>query len=301
MKSKSGNQFARSKRASRNNWKPYVDMELLRPAQEEMIGATVQTGKKAAERLATASNLSSAEIRKLNNQVKLGHAARVDLFGPNIRLALRHAHSHNKGFLDINDLEIYAAHGLWRATDTFNPELGYRFTTYATPWIKSYLQRGRLSERLIQLPEDVWIEVNALLYFQSQFEVKFLRKPTVSEVASALGKSAARVQELMDFAHDPVSYDKVIGEDDLTMIDLLTDDDYVGLIKVEHNVEVDALLTNVTEMERTVMLGRAGVEGATTSRRAVARRTGISESAVRNIEQSALGRLRAIGHEDGGR
>ena len=301
MKSKSGNQFARSKRASRNNWKPYVDMELLRPAQEEMIGATVQTGKKAAERLATASNLSSAEIRKLNNQVKLGHAARVDLFGPNIRLALRHAHSHNKGLLDINDLEIYAAHGLWRATDTFNPELGYRFTTYATPWIKSYLQRGRLSERLIQLPEDVWIEVNALLYFQSQFEVKFLRKPTVSEVASGLGKSAARVQELMDFAHDPVSYDKVIGEDDLTMIDLLTDDDYVGLIKVEHNVEVDALLTNVTEMERTVMLGRAGVEGATTSRRAVARRTGISESAVRNIEQSALGRLRAIGHEDGGR
>ena len=301
MKSKSGNQFARSKRASRNNWKPYVDMEFLRPAQEEMIGATVQTGKKAAERLATASNLSSAEIRKLNNQVKLGRAARVDLFGPNIRLALQHAHSHNRGFLDINDLEIYAAHGLWRATDTYNPELGYRFTTYATPWIKSYLQRGRISERLIQLPEDVWIEVNAILVFQSQFKVRHHREPLISEVAVELGKTEARVKELLGFAQDPVYYDMVIGEDELTMGDLLTDDSYLGLIQVERSVEVDALLTNLTEPERRVILGRAGVNGTKASRQAVARSSGVSESAVRNIEKSALERLRELGNQDGGR
>ena len=301
MKSKSGNQFANVKRASRNNWKPYVDMELLRPAQEELIGATVQTGKKAAERLATASNLSNAEIRKLNSQVKLGQAARIDLFGPNIRLALQHAHKRNQGFEDINDLEIYAAHGLWRATDTFNPELGYRFTTYATPWIKSFLQRGRISDQLIQLPEDVWIEVKALKFFQSEFEVLHHRVPLISEMAAELGKTEARVKELLSFAQTPVFYDKVVGEDETTMVDLMPDESYLGLIQIERGLEVDGLLGQLTEPERRVIVGRAGLNGGNASRRAVARSAGVSESAVRKYEQSALERLSGFDNVDGGR
>lgn len=301
MKSQSSNRFARSKRRSHNNWKPYVDMPLLRPAQEEMFGATVQMGKKAAERLATASNLSRVEIRKLTTQVNLGHAARIDLFGPNIRLALQHAHSQNKGIVEIDDLEIFAAHGLWRATDTYNPELGYRFTTYATPWIKSYLQRGRLSERLIQLPEDVWIEVNAMLYFQSQFEVQFQREPLIAEIAEGLGKPEARVKQLLAFANDAISYDKVVGEDDLTMADFLADENYVGLVTVERQVEVDILLKGLTEPERRVMLQRAGATRHTASRPAVARATGVSETAVRNLEKSALERLRGLGQPEVGR
>ena len=295
MKSQSGNQFARSKRRSHNNWKPYVDMPLLRPAQEELFGATVQTGKKAAQRLQSASNLSRAEIRKLTTQVKLGHAARIDLFGPNIRLALQHAHTQNKGIVEVDDLEIFAAHGLWRATDTYNPELGYRFTTYATPWIKSYLQRGRLSERLIQLPEDVWIEVNAMLFFQSQFEVQFQREPLVAEIATGLDKSELRVKELLGFANDAVSYDKVVGDDDLTMADFLADENYVGLAAVEQTVEIDTLLQNVTDSERLILLGRAGAQGARRSRHAVARTAGVSENTVRKLEASALERLRDLG------
>lgn len=290
---KSGNRYATSKRRSGNNWKPYVDMALLRPAQEEMFGVAVQAGKQAEMRLATASNLSAVEMRKLKSQVKVGHAARIDLFGPNIRLALKHAHSWNRGYGDIDDLEIYAAHGLWRATATFDPEKGFRFTTYATPWIKSYLQRGRLSDRLIQLPEDVWIEVNAMLHFQSQYLVRTQREATVEEVAEALHRPVARIYELMKYAHEPISYDQYVGDDDdVAIIELVADDTYVGLDRVEDLVAADQILAHLDDTQRRVIAERAGMQGKRTSRRVVSRELGVSEGNVREIEKTALGRLR---------
>lgn len=299
---KAGNRYATSKRRSRNNWKPYVDMPLLRPAQEEMFAVAVQTGKQAASRLATASTLTAVELRKLQAQVQVGQAARIDLWGPNIRLALQQAQRWNKGFVDVNDLEIYAAHGLWRATDTFDPEKGYRFSTYAMVWIKSYLQRGRLSELLIQMPEDVWLEVLAVQKFQTDFLHESHEAPSVDEIAMGVGASVERVIELLQLSHDLIYYDQTVGEEgEQTMIGLLADETYAGLEAVDNKVDVLALLGRLDESERRVVVNRIGGEGPESTRRAVATAEGVTESAVRTLEKSALSRLRAARSEEEGR
>ena len=272
---------------------------LLTAADEVELARRVEAGLFAEERLATAADLDSQLAMDLDRVVVLGRMAKRRLIEANLRLVVSVAKRYAGRGLTMLDLVQEGNLGLIRAVEKFDYTRGYKFSTYATWWIRQAMSRALADQaRTIRVPVHVVELINRVVRAQRRLLQERGGDPTPEEVGAQLGLSAERVAEVLRLAQEPVSLQAPVGEeDDVALGDLIEDGDAASpvesaafLLLREH---LDAVLSTLGERERKVVQLRYGlVDGRPRTLEEIGRIFGVTRERIRQIESRTLNRLR---------
>lgn len=229
-------------------------------------------------------------------------AARQTLIERNLRLVVSVARHYTNRGLALPDLIEEGNLGLIHALEKFDPERGFRFTTYATWWIRQSIERAVMNQsRTIRLPAHVVKELNLVLRAQRHLDTHAPaggREATLEDVAHLLGKPVADVERLLRYHEQPLSLDAPLDHDaDLTVGEGVADESAVSpeLLLHESALErsVSEWLSELPERQRRVMERRYGLNGCTVATLDdLARELGVTRERVRQIQGEALEKLR---------
>jgi RNA polymerase primary sigma factor len=244
--------------------------------------------------------LTLEEELELGRRVKQGDpVARRILIESNLRLVVSIALRYASPRLPLEDALQEGCIGLIQAVEKYDYTKGFRFSTYATWWIWQAITRA-LGEkgRTIRLPLDVLGLVRKMEYAADALTQTLGRPPTTSELADALGMPESRVCVLLRATADPISLETPVGEDDVTIADMVASHEPLAsetvvrrLIKRE---EVEAMLQRLSPREREVLELRYGLNGGRPlTLKEVASRFRVSRERIRQIENQAIDRLRS--------
>jgi RNA polymerase primary sigma factor len=273
-------------------------VRLLTAADEVRLAQAIERGREAMERLQDAS-LSEAEREALQEQVREGGAAREALSDANLRLVVSVARRYSNRGLPLIDLIQEGNLGLLRAVEKFDWRRGFKFSTYATWWIRQAVSRAIADDaRTIRIPVHLYDVVNRMARISSQLHQELGREPTEDEIAAALELSPDRVRELNQVLAHPISLDGYVGEDQETRLsEVVADDNAVSLEwAAEQRLLADQIretLLTLTPRERKVIERRFGLEDdADATLTAIGREIGVTRERIRQIESTALRKLR---------
>lgn len=187
---------------------------LLTAEQERILGRRIHIGQKLSEK--QGGPYSDPEVASLIQDGKLAHET---LVLANLRLVVSIAKRYRSNRMEFSDIIQEGTIGLMRAADKFDHTLGFKFSTYATWWIRQAIQRGLADKgRLIRIPVHANDKILSVLRIRSTLETKLGREPELQEIADEAMIEAGEVQALLDLHREPVSLDKQVGDD--TSIDL---------------------------------------------------------------------------------
>ena len=249
--------------------------------------------------------LSFAESRRLRRAVDAGERARQQLITSNLRLVVSIAKRFVRPSMPLADAIQSGNIGLMKAVEKFDHSRGFKFSTYATWWIRQSISRAVAEEsRNIRLPAHTVEHIQRIQRSQRDLMQKLQREPTIAEIASALGDDIDRVAELLHLASDTTSLDQPARDDtDLTVGDnVAADASSDPTDSIERDILREAVrlaLGDLPEREQEVMRMRFGIDGddgATLEE--VGQAFNITRERVRQIEVRTLTRLR---HMAGGR
>ncbi len=271
---------------------------LLTAADEVRLSKAIEAGRLAAERLQT-EQLTGQECEDLENVVHEGERARDDLSAANLRLVVSVARRYSNRGVPLIDLIQEGNLGLLRAVEKFEWRRGFKFSTYATWWIRQAVTRAIADDaRTIRIPVHLYDVVNRMARISSQLHQEFGREPTAEEVGAVLQISAERVRELTQVLPHPASLDTFVGEDgDTRLSDVVADDNAVNLeTAAEQRLLADRIrdtLMTLTPRERRVIERRFGLfDDQEQTLTAIGREIGVTRERIRQIESSALRKLR---------
>jgi RNA polymerase primary sigma factor len=272
---------------------------LLTAQQEVEIAMAVESGRKAAARLAEEEGLSEEDCALLDHEVELGLAAHRQLVQSNLRLVVSLARRYVGRGMALLDLIQEGNVGLMRAADRFDYRRGFKFSTYATWWIRQNISRAIADQgRTIRMPIHVLDAVNGLTRAQRELTQVLGRDPTMEELASELDLDVARVIELSRIALDTVSLETPVGEDeDGTLGDLVEDADSVRPADVASfsslQDELAEALEGLNPREREVLIMRFGLaDGRMRTLEEVGAHLNVTRERIRQLETKALAKLR---------
>lgn len=275
---------------------------LLTADEEKVLGRKIVLGSEAQVELESLGESASVlDRRRLQRVIDQGRRAREDLTNANLRLVVSIAKRYTKVSMPLADAIQSGNIGLMKAVEKFDYTRGFKFSTYATWWIKQAISRAVAEEsRNIRIPTHAMENINRALRVQRELTQLNQREPTMIEIAQALGESPDRVAEYFSLAADTTSLDQATRADgDSTIGDHIAATDTVdpsGGIELEDMREaMRAVLGELPERERDVMKMRFGLDGdqgATLEE--VGRAFDITRERVRQIEVRALFRLRHV-------
>ncbi|MFE2509874.1 RNA polymerase sigma factor [Streptomyces naganishii] len=272
---------------------------LLTAAEEVELARRVEAGLFAEEKLAGTPDLDSQLALDLDRLVVMGRMAKRRLIEANLRLVVSVAKRYVGRGLTMLDLVQEGNLGLIRAVEKFDYARGYKFSTYATWWIRQAMSRALADQaRTIRVPVHVVELINRVVRVQRRILQERGYEPTPDEVAAHLELPPERVSEVLRLAQEPVSLHAPVGEeDDVALGDLIEDGDAASpvesaafLLLREH---LDAVLSTLGERERKVVQLRYGLaDGRPRTLEEIGRIFGVTRERIRQIESKTLNKLR---------
>ncbi|MCL2889319.1 MAG: RNA polymerase sigma factor RpoD [Eggerthellaceae bacterium] len=276
---------------------------LLTATEEIDLAMKIEAGVDASEQLEAAQEagveIERRERRRLSRIEQVGLDAKQQLIEANLRLVVSIAKRYvGRGMLFL-DLIQEGNLGLIRAVEKFDYTKGFKFSTYATWWIRQAITRAIADQaRTIRIPVHMVETINKLVRIQRQLLQEFGREPTPEEIGKEMGLSAERVREIQKISQEPVSLETPIGEEEDSQLgDFIEDDaaivppDAASLSMLQE--QLTKVLDGLAERERKVIALRFGLEdGHPRTLEEVGREFGVTRERIRQIESKTLAKLR---------
>ncbi|HXV70833.1 MAG TPA: sigma-70 family RNA polymerase sigma factor [Acidimicrobiia bacterium] len=271
--------------------------ELLTADEEVELAQTMEAGRAAQERLASGEVTDPSEIRHLRRGVRHGEAARRRFIESNLRLVVSNARRYAGGDVEMIDLIQEGNLGLITAVEKFDWRKGFKFSTYATWWIRQAMQRGRVDlSGSIRLPAKLHDQIPVVKATAETLKSTLGRAPTLEEIAEESGVDEADVEKALAVG-STVAIETPIGEDGATLADFIED---ISAPRPETEVEQimagDALgagLASLTPSHRRLIELRFGLEdGRPATFAYMSDELGVPEHRISGLVQEALDALR---------
>lgn len=275
---------------------------LLDARQEVRVAARIKRGIDAREMLdwpAEVGKLNASDIARYKRLVRDGDRASDELTRANLRLVVSIAKRYVGRGMVLLDLSQEGNLGLMRAVEKFDHTKGFKFSTYATWWIRQAITRAIADQsRTIRIPVHMVEAMNRVKRVQRQMHQELKREPTVEELAEEVDQPVAKVREILRIALDPLSLDSPVGEEDETNLgDFIEDQNAAAPVEVAvRNLltnEVAEVLHELSDREQEVVRLRFGIDdGRPRTLEEVGKQFGVTRERIRQIEAKTLAKLR---------
>ncbi|MFC3735833.1 RNA polymerase sigma factor SigB [Paractinoplanes deccanensis] len=268
---------------------------LLTAVEEVELSKRIEAGLYAEEKLPSAGEDLAPLLHII---VAEGKAAKNHLLEANLRLVVSIAKRYTGRGMAFLDLIQEGNLGLIRAVEKFDYTKGYKFSTYATWWIRQAITRAMADQaRTIRIPVHMVEQVNRMVRCRRDLAATLGREPSIGEIATAMGVQEFQVIELISYDREPVSLDQAVGEDGESALG-----DFVAAVEHQPGVghgqgelrsEVEIVLATLSERESAVIRLRFGLDdGRQRTLDEVGREFGLSRERIRQIEKVTMLKLR---------
>src|SRR5262245_2680107 len=273
---------------------------LLTAEQEVELAKRVEAGLFAEERLALGTEVDPQLRADLRTIMAEGRAAKNHVLEANLRLVVSIAKRYTGRGMAFLDLIQEGNLGLIRAVEKFDYARGYKFSTYATWWIRQAITRAMADQaRTIRIPVHMVEQVNRMVRTRRDLATTLGREPTVNEIAVALGLETVQVLDLISYDREPVSLDQAVGEDGESALgDFVArvdprDEPEDAVAQGMLRSEMEVVLATLSLREQQVIRLRFGLDdGRQRTLDEVGREFGLSRERIRQIEKITLHKLR---------
>ena len=277
-----------------------VSAHPLLTAQDEVdLALKIERGREAGDQLDATPDLDPTDRPKLRRLVREGERAKAIFIQSNLRLVISIAKRYSGRGMDLIDMIQEGNLGLIRAVEKFDWRKGFKFSTYATWWIRQAITRGLGNQaRTIRLPVhmvDIVRTVNETVYTLTE---ELRRRPTTEEIAAASGLDIDRVKTALATPTSTISIDRPVGEDgDAVLGDFVPDktatDPFAHAAAAVRRVQIEEALSLLTTEERAVVVNRYGLAGTKMMTLTdIGAKLGVTREHIRQIERRALSKLR---------
>ena len=305
-----GQEVDRGSRRNQTNDNPSADLvrvylngigktALLSAEDEVELAQAIEVGLYAEYKLANAAKLTRAEKRDLKILAREGKKARSHLLEANLRLVVSLAKRYTGRGMPLLDLIQEGNLGLIRAMEKFDYAKGFKFSTYATWWIRQAITRGMADQsRTIRLPVHLVEQVNKLSRIKREMYQSLGREATNEELSEESGIDENKIEMLLRQSRDPVSLDMPVGTDEEAPLgDFIEDaeatDAETAVVASMRHSDIRGVIDTLEKREQDVIRLRYGLDdGVPRTLDQIARRFGLSRERVRQIEREVRAKLR---------